>query len=613
MATTKNKNLFYQLYSTKNDIAESGYKCNSAIDDTQTSFDISGSEAQVTDSNGEVLSSLSLGNIHVDELTQYNIETKIIQPHSTYLLQGNEYGEAHMSFYFRIPSNLTDIIGYENYCNIGFDIAYKQKGKPYNIHILSKSIRETYGSFIKLIQFQLNKLKLPISISIKQFEDPDSSDKLIDYIEFMTTEEGYEYMVRNVILYPILSGDELDDGIIGEFYNSPFYPAELTSDIILNIIEKVKPRKAGDDTDKKYIKDYTVSCPLYKTLLQFGEIITDDFNTFCYELDIIKKYFLSCYDEFGNLLFPKQLEILQEKYPEITQKFYDDVLTEYNIYDLIEIYNEFKKYIFNAKASTGPNNCFEDLNKRVNNIKYHNGAMKGCVILPEWPDNSDYEYNVLLVHHVSDQIEISVPVEIEQLNKYLNGNLVSKHNTRLYEKAIAYVQINALIPDEKSLYIQDDTNLPLNDITSNDGFTNSFDELQIPGYDTHDFILNDFHRVPLPQTKHQWNDDNAIEYYNPEMYIDNSDMDDSDIWEINPNKNDINAVDTHQAFTIKYIGLYRYMEYLSKNDLWLRVGDSYIITGKKDNPDSPEKNLLSSAIIYNPNDIPIRVKCMIFS
>ena len=55
------------------------------------------------------------------------------------------------------------------------------------------------------------------------------------------------------------------------------------------------------------------------------------------------------------------------------------------------------------------------------------------------------------------------------------------------------------------------------------------------------------------------------------------------------------------------------MEYLSKNDLWLRIGDSYIITGKKDNPDSPDKNLLSTAIIYNPNDIPIRIKCMIFS
>lgn len=73
------------------------------------------------------------------------------------------------------------------------------------------------------------------------------------------------------------------------------------------------------------------------------------------------------------------------------------------------------------------------------------------------------------------------------------------------------------------------------------------------------------------------------------MYIDRSNVDDEDIWENNPNKNNNNMryVDTHQSYTEKYIGLYKYMEYLSKNDLWLRVGDSYMITGKKDDPDNP--------------------------
>jgi len=53
----------------------------------------------------------------------------------------------------------------------------------------------------------------------------------------------------------------------------------------------------------------------------------------------------------------------------------------------------------------------------------------------------------------------------------------------LFEKALATVQINALIPDEKKQYIEDYNNLPLNDISSNDGFTNSFDNLYIPAYD----------------------------------------------------------------------------------------------------------------------------------
>ena len=45
MATTKNKNLFYQLYSKDNSIANSGYVCQSALNENDTSFDISGSEA----------------------------------------------------------------------------------------------------------------------------------------------------------------------------------------------------------------------------------------------------------------------------------------------------------------------------------------------------------------------------------------------------------------------------------------------------------------------------------------------------------------------------------------------------------------------------------------
>jgi len=44
MATTKNKNLFYQLYSRDNSVADSGYKCSSSINEDDTSFDISGSQ-----------------------------------------------------------------------------------------------------------------------------------------------------------------------------------------------------------------------------------------------------------------------------------------------------------------------------------------------------------------------------------------------------------------------------------------------------------------------------------------------------------------------------------------------------------------------------------------
>jgi len=69
MATTKNKNLFYQLYSHSNDVVNSGYVCSSAVDEADTSFDISNSTAEITDSNGDTLASVDLSAIHADNLT----------------------------------------------------------------------------------------------------------------------------------------------------------------------------------------------------------------------------------------------------------------------------------------------------------------------------------------------------------------------------------------------------------------------------------------------------------------------------------------------------------------------------------------------------------------
>ena len=613
---SNNRNLFYQLYSKPSDIQQSGYVCSSAIDEKQTSFDISGSEAQVTDSNGDTLSSISLSGIHVDELTQYNTETKILQPNSTYLLQGNEYGQAHKSFYFKINSVISNIHRYENYCNIGFDIAYHQKNKIQNVHVMSYDMRKTYGSFIKIVQTQLNKLKIPVTISIKQLDDENSSDSQIDYIEFMSSEEGYDYIIRNVILYPILPGDETANGETGEFYDSPFVGKDITSDVIMDFIMQICPKFVGEpiifDIAKRQ-KTYVVQCELYKVFLQLCDIITDDFNTFTYEFNIIKSQFLSCFDQLGNLIFKKQFDILSQQYPEIKYKYFNEEFMKYNIHDIVKILELIKEYVFETKTVSGPNNCYEDITMRINNIKYPNGAMKGCIVIPEWPNTDEVENMVLLMHHVSDKVEISVPVKVEDLNKYFKGNVVSKYTTRLYEKAVAHVQINALIPDEKILYIEDDTNLPLNDITSNDGFSTSFDEFQLPGYDTNQFIMNDFHRIPLAQNKSQWQDGNDIDFHNPDLYIDKQNIDDPDVWENNPNKANVNYIDSHESLSVKYIGLYKYMEYLSKNDLWLRVGDAYMITGKNDDPDSNVKNLLSSLIIYNPNPYPIKVKYMIFS
>lgn len=613
MATTKNKNLFYQLYSTDSAVADSGYKCSSAIDESQTSFDISGSDGQITDSNGDVIASIDLSELHVDDITEYNVETKILQPHSAYLLQGNEYGETYKSQFFLIHHLISTVEGYAEYCNIKFDILYKLNGKKHNVHVDTKTVRTTYGSFVDIVQNQLNKLKANITVSIKEYDDQNSSVSVLDYINFQSTEEGYDFIIRNVIITPILADDENCNGETGQFEDSPFTDQiEITNDMLIDLLNKYKPRLIGETTTSETI--YKIGCDIYRALMTLTNDITSDFNTFVYELDIIKKYFLPCFETDGTLIFPKRFyDVLVKKYPEIYQKYFTGTLSKYNIYDIYNILVEIKEYLFKAKNSSGPSYCLEDINRRINPIKYPNGAMKGIVIVPQWPDDEDYDTCVLWLNHVADKVEVCIPVSVEQLNQYFNGNVISNKRARLFEKSLATVQINAIIPTERQRYIEDEDNLPLNDISSNDGFSNSFDRLYVAGQDENDFINNQFHRVPIDQDKTTWEDGNRIKYHNPELYID-SNNDDENVWEDNPYKTDVHYVDTHENFTVKFIGLYKYMEYLSTNDLWLRIGDGYIITAKDDNFENNKiRNLLNSVLLYNPNDIPIKIKYMIFS
>lgn len=55
------------------------------------------------------------------------------------------------------------------------------------------------------------------------------------------------------------------------------------------------------------------------------------------------------------------------------------------------------------------------------------------------------------------------------------------------------------------------------------------------------------------------------------------------------------------------------MDYVSDNHLWMKIGDAYMAIGKSDDHQSSIKNLLTSVMIYNPNDIPVRIQYLIFS
>jgi len=165
---SSNKNLFYNLYSTPNNVVKSGYTCTSAIDEKDTSFDITtsatgDSAGAITDSNGNIISSISLNDIHASGLTQYSSETRILKPHSCYVLQGHEYGFACASYYYVIPKYVKETENFEYYINCDFDIIYDNFA-PKKKHI--STVADGYTSFAKQINECLKNDNIKIATSI---------------------------------------------------------------------------------------------------------------------------------------------------------------------------------------------------------------------------------------------------------------------------------------------------------------------------------------------------------------------------------------------------------------------------------------------------------------
>ena len=144
------------------------------------------------------------------------------------------------------------------------------------------------------------------------------------------------------------------------------------------------------------------------------------------------------------------------------------------------------------KERLGPYFCLEDLNRQILSVKYPNGAMRGIVLIPDWAPLDEYaEQRVLLVNHIADKVEVAVPVNKEKLKTYLGVDKLGHFTARLYEKAMATVKINALLQDERQNYLTDYSNLPLNDISSSEGFSPSVDPTWESAFDTNNFVDNE--------------------------------------------------------------------------------------------------------------------------
>ena len=548
-----NKNLFYNLYSKSNNVITAGYTCNSAIDESDTSFDITvnangKSAGVITDSNGKSIANIDLSEIHVSDITQYTTETRILQPHSCYVLQGQEYGIARAEYYYIIPKHVKETDGYEYYINCDFDIIY-DNFSPFKLHVHIDA--DGYNSITKLINDQLKKNNVLISTNLCELHD--NVDKMThQYLHFISQKEGYFYYINNL---------RIDINFQSEkFPNSPFKKGiSGAKTYIYKLIEDHKPIINNDDDQETY----NIDCELYSWILYNYDDAVDEINQF--------NEMIRCLHEAINNPDEEDYWIEQANIA-IQNTVYDNDL--FNKYDISNI-EKIRDIISDIKNKLSELSEYykefywlrEDKHLRIPLMKYPNGAFRGIVLVPDWPINTDdYEYASLWINHIKSFVKLY--------------QLVSKIKNEYVLKNVGVLSSATLVKEENSFRKQ---NSDFNIATTENAITS---------------LPNGF--IEETQEQQEVNDIDT-DYLDP--YRPNADIADDLLWMGN----------TYYSRKDDIIGLFRYMQYVNDNNLWDKAGDGYMIIGKEDDPQSQTMNLPTSLLVYNPNDVPIRIRYMIFS
>lgn len=186
--------------------------------------------------------------------------------------------------------------------------------------------------------------------------------------------------------------------------------------------------------------------------------------------------------------------------------------------------------------------------------KYKNGAFKGVIIVPTYPQYNDSEISdeqrSLMVCHIRDRVNQYYPVDLG-------------HGDTLFDKYMVEICDS------------------YNDIA------------EIEKYNKWRYI---------DTMKHD-DDKNWNEWYEK--------PDHNPMWthaELIKNKEQMALGEPNKLIT----GLYGFINWAHYNNAWQNIGPIYMVVTSPDLVDSNYKNLLSSFVIFNPNPYPVKVNTMTF-
>lgn len=629
-STSKNTNLFYQLYSTSNDITTSGFQCSSAVDEMDTNFKISDTLGEITDSNGESLASIDLSGINAPEITEYMTETKVLGPQSAYLLQGNVSGDTYAAQFFPFHYDIQCKEFYGDFINVSFDIHYVNCNTLKCTRIDTRKTRTEPGDVCELINDALANAGISVAVCVRELEtctresttcstctgqasEPvytKPCSELIDYLSFQSTEEGYQFFVHNVIVYPVCPDYTNADDSYADYTSSPFAGADINYEYVMNLIRLMRPRTVGTDYRSEYDK---VPCDIYKFLISIAPVAKDDTDAFAYNIEALK-LFAKLFDEQGVFIEENYNKFvhLSHTYNQIYAYYFGNeygICNFYNIHDIITMLESVASYVRNANIGS-MYMLVEDTTKRIYSQKYPNGALRGILLVPEWPAGAN-TFASMKINHVAEHVYLDEELQLPDGFKVEGDGYCP--TTKVYTKVKANVKINTLLAEELEVYKQSECFEPLRKITSNEATCSCLEGLWTYDTEMYDQDGDNMWSNSTTQIENNtvWSDVIVPSSENEKEMMPNSKEHLSE-YEIY-NKVPMYTPKKQKEYKENTIGLYRYMQYLNENDLWTRLGEMYAVVGKPDDYQSTIKNLQNSILIYNPNQYPVKIKILLFS
>ena len=401
-------NIFRKLYGNNaTTYTGSGYVCQGQqYDELGSYFSVEKGEVKVMDSADNVLTSISLDKIgagggvgvhegsstHGGSVTQYNSNSVILQPHSTLLLQGTDYGLNKQESFYYIPEKCASVLNFDAWCDIVFDLEYVDNFEPIVKHIDTSKVRDNRDSFIKTANKILKGLGLNITMNFVTKEFDEDADEVSGLYIRVTANEGNMFSVFNMRIRPIYMDEENPD--------SPFVKKVISNEDIQNAIMFVKPfpYQVLHTQNMPEINEFT-----RETIKKFW----DDYgfiNGFTNENIVGKKPFYYAQKDLKRVFDFTDYQDFENKDDEFDPWTGERKCEHYNTVENVDVHH----HHYDKKVTVDPWTCEtyrKPFNYKDKTWENHIGEYHAFEKMPDFTNHIGYKFDCKLFHFIKNNLE----------------------------------------------------------------------------------------------------------------------------------------------------------------------------------------------------------------